>query len=69
MTNRPPTNWKKLTICEYDNLNQSKQLKGQIDIMTYRYNKQIIHGLYDNMDKYTLTQIIIKLKYDTKELN
>lgn len=60
---------KKLLICEYDNRNQSKLMHKYIDETTYRFNRQIIHGLYDNMNKYTFRQIQFKLKYNTKQLD
>jgi len=49
--------YKQKIITAMDNLNQNKLMNKEIDLVTYIYNKIIIHNVWDYQDKLTLKQI------------
>ena len=45
-------------ICNIDNKNQNYLRHDLIRKETYAYNKEIIHKIYDNVDKYNYFEIV-----------
>ncbi|MFP4017782.1 MAG: hypothetical protein ACLFUH_00890, partial [Bacteroidales bacterium] len=61
-------NLKRSLICKYDNLNQSKIMKGEILKTEYDQNRMIIHRLYDNYLNISISQIVRELEMKTINL-